>query len=191
MCIVLWSNYPNCCLPNHRCHNPLLSFNKIISDFLAFKKIFYLFIFRERKGRKKETSTCGCLSCTPYRGPGQEPRHVPWLGIKPATLWFTGQCSIHWATPARAVSNFVIIPLYFIYINKDILLPLPSSWRILSWRLETQPKGRHIPSLKGCVILCKSHPQSQPQVYHLENGMGFLRSLSALTALDCPWTGMK
>ena len=29
-------------------------------------------------------------------------RQMPWLGIKPVTLWFTDQHSIHWATPARA-----------------------------------------------------------------------------------------
>ena len=44
---------------------------------------------------------CGCLSCTPYWIPGPQPRHVPWLGIKLATLRFSGQHSIHWATPAR------------------------------------------------------------------------------------------
>ena len=31
---------------------------------------------------------CGCLSCDPNRGPGLQPRHVPCLGIKLATLWF-------------------------------------------------------------------------------------------------------
>ena len=44
---------------------------------------------------------CGCLSKTPYWGPGLQPRHVSWLGIEPGTLWFTGRHSIHWATPAR------------------------------------------------------------------------------------------
>ena len=47
---------------------------------------------------------CGCLSCAPYWGLGPNTRHVPWLGIKPVTLWFTGQLSIHWDIPARAVS---------------------------------------------------------------------------------------
>ena len=28
--------------------------------------------------------------------------HVPWLGIEPVTLSFAGQCSVHWATTARA-----------------------------------------------------------------------------------------
>ena len=34
---------------------------------------------------------CGCLSHTPYWGPGPQPRHVPQLGIEPATLWFTAR----------------------------------------------------------------------------------------------------
>ena len=81
-----------------------------------FKKYFiYLFLERE-EGRKtgREISLCGCLSHAPYWRPGQQPRHVPWLGIKPATLWFTGQHSIHWATPARALF-FVLIEIYLTY----------------------------------------------------------------------------
>ena len=76
-----------------------------------FKKWFYLLIFREGKaGRKRgrETSMCGCLWSTPYWGPGLQPRHVPWLGIELVTLWFTGWCSVHWATPARS-----ILSMYF------------------------------------------------------------------------------
>ena len=59
---------------------------------LFFKFILFfksLFIFEEtgREGRKRgsETSMCGCLLCTLYWGPGRQPRHVPWLGIEPAT----------------------------------------------------------------------------------------------------------
>ena len=42
--------------------------------------LFYLFIFREGKGRRKrgrEMSMCGCLSHAPYWGPGPKPRRVP------------------------------------------------------------------------------------------------------------------
>ena len=46
---------------------------------------------------------CDCLLHTPYWGPGLQPRHVPQLGIKLETLWFTGPCSIYRATPARPV----------------------------------------------------------------------------------------
>ena len=34
---------------------------------------------------------CGCLSCGPHWGPGLQPRHVPQLGIEPATLWFAAR----------------------------------------------------------------------------------------------------
>ena len=46
-------------------------------------------------------------SCGPYSGPGPQRRHVPWLGIEPATLWFSGQHSVHWAIPARARMPFM------------------------------------------------------------------------------------
>ena len=51
---------------------------------------------------------CGWLSCTPYWGPGPQPRPVPWLGIELVTLWFTGRYSIHWAIPARDKRGFLI-----------------------------------------------------------------------------------
>ena len=81
-----------------------------IFNIYSFTYLF-LFIYLERKGRRKrgrETSMCGCLSQAPYCGPGLQPRHVPWLGIKPTTLWFTGQCSIHWPTHARAHLSFSV-----------------------------------------------------------------------------------
>ena len=59
----------------------------------------------EREGEKHQCIVT-YLSHTPNWGPGPQPRHVPWLGIEPVTLWFIGPCSIHWATPARAmISN--------------------------------------------------------------------------------------
>ena len=74
---------------------------------LFFLKILFIYLFLERKGkggreRGRETSMCGCLSCAPHWGPGRQPRHVPQLGTKPATPWFAGRHSIHWATSARA-----------------------------------------------------------------------------------------
>ena len=79
-----------------------------LSDF--FFKRFYLFIFREGKGGRKwgrGTSMCGCLLRAPYWGHDLQPRHVLWLGIKRETLWFAGWHSAHWATPARAIFNFL------------------------------------------------------------------------------------
>ena len=43
----------------------------------------------------------GCLSRAVCWGPGLQPSQVPWLGIELVILWFTGQHSVHWATPAR------------------------------------------------------------------------------------------
>ena len=40
----------------------------------------------------------------PILGPGPQARLVPWLGIKLMTLCCTDWHSIHWATPARALS---------------------------------------------------------------------------------------
>ena len=76
-----------------------------------FLKIFIdLFIFRERgrEGeREGEKHQCVVAFCMPphHWGSGLKPWHVPWLGIKPVTLWFTGQHSIHWATPAGVLSH--------------------------------------------------------------------------------------
>ena len=57
-----------------------------------FLKDFIYFLWeREKEGaRGRETSMCDCLLCAPYWGPGLQPRHVSWLGIKLVTLWFTG-----------------------------------------------------------------------------------------------------
>ena len=70
------------------------------------ERIFLLLLIfreREREGeREGEKHQCVVASrAPPTGGPGPHPRHVPWLGIEPATLWFAGRHSIHWATPAR------------------------------------------------------------------------------------------
>ena len=49
---------------------------------------------------------CGCLSHTPPLGTW--PKIQAKLGIEPTTLWFTGQHSIHQATPARAIQQFYL-----------------------------------------------------------------------------------
>ena len=70
---------------------------------------------------------CGCLLHTPYWGRGPQPRHVPWLGIKLATLWPAGWHSIHWATPARATK----LSFFFSfkkYIYTEILLFVLFEW---------------------------------------------------------------
>ena len=54
--------------------------------------------------------------------PSPPPRHVPWLGIEPATFQFTDRCSIHWATPAQAVI------LYFWWTLKKLKILALSFW---------------------------------------------------------------
>ena len=53
------------------------------------KNRFYLLLERREGKRGREASMCGCLSHGPRWGPGLQPRHVLWLGIELATLWFT------------------------------------------------------------------------------------------------------
>ena len=82
-----------------------LFFNSILFYFL---KIIYLLIFRQR-GREERNILYGCLLCAPYWGPSPQPRPVLWLGIQTAALSFSGQRSIHWATPARAEWVFKLL----------------------------------------------------------------------------------
>ena len=114
--ITISSNFNFC--KSHRFWNKSLlyvlqtSFCRILPDFwlclqcllfihLIFKKDFIYFIFGgEGRRRGRETSMCGCLLHAPYWGPGPQLRQVPWLGIELVTLWFAGQYSIHWASPA-------------------------------------------------------------------------------------------
>ena len=89
--------------PCVQCHRKWLMAYQFYFVFI-FKVLFIY--FREGKGEGKrggETSMSGWFLCVLYWGPGPQPRDVPWLGIEPASVWFTGRDSIHWATPARAI----------------------------------------------------------------------------------------
>ena len=96
------------CAQSTELHQPVL--------FIYFKDFIYL-LFREkrteeeREGEKhqcmRNTST-SCLSCAPSWGPGPHPRHVPCLGVKLTTVQFAGWCSVHWGTPARAMSLYFL-----------------------------------------------------------------------------------
>ena len=66
------------------------------------KNISFTFRQRGREGeRKGQKYHCRVVAsqAPPYWGPGQQYRHVPWLGIELATLWFTVWPSINWGTP--------------------------------------------------------------------------------------------
>ena len=99
----------------------------------------------------KDTLT-GCFSHTPSQRPGPQPRHVPWLGIEPTTLCFSGQHSIHWATSARAVCfvwhNRVELLDFSVQINENNAccpsssrktFPLLSVWPFSTQFLRTSP----------------------------------------------------
>ena len=163
------------------------------------KTIFiYLFIFRARgKGRRKrgrETSMCSCLLRASHWRPGLQPRHVPRLGIEPATLWFTHWHSIHWTTPAGAVSfmfNFIQRPLLLVKSTMGASLhPRADPSRIgrrekrekaafvmsfllqLSWTAEVcavHADGRVYPTLS-----CPSSLVSPPQI-HLPKACPFFK----------------
>ena len=105
-----------------------------------FNKYFtYLFLDRG-EGKEQERLPLMC----PYCGPRLQPMHVPWLRIEPVILWFTGQCSIHWATPARAQLCFVI--------------PAPCSWIPLpppSWKPSKWSSYLWFCSYSGCLLNCE------------------------------------
>ena len=79
---------------------------------------------------------CGCFLHAPSWGPGLQRRHVPWLGIKPVTLWFTGRHSIHWATPARAIFVIAFWRTYVCFLFAKVVLTqihfVSSTWEIIS-----------------------------------------------------------
>ena len=76
----------------------------IIKSYInPLQNILFIFRKRGRKGeREGENINIWLPPMRPHQGPGPKPRQVACLGMKPATLWFAGWCSIHWATPAGA-----------------------------------------------------------------------------------------
>ena len=76
------------------------------NNLFTFVNIYFFKDFRGKE-KEKERRMCGCLLCTLYWGHGLQPRHVPWLGIKPVTLWFT----------ALAQSTELHQPELFTFVN--------------------------------------------------------------------------
>ena len=108
------------------------SFLFFFLNIVDFLKKIYLPIFRQ-KGRERdwERNVNVWLPLThPHWEPGPQPRNVPWLGIKPVTLWFAGWRSIHWAIPVRAVSSFMIRAFYVLFKKG---LPFQRLWYSLKF----------------------------------------------------------
>ena len=69
---------------------------KSLGQRFFFNDFIYLVLdIGEGMEKEKETSMCGFLSHAPYWGPRPQPRHVARLGIRPVTLWFASQHSVH------------------------------------------------------------------------------------------------
>ena len=67
----------------------------LIFIYFLFLKVLFIFWRGRREGeREGKKHQCVVASCAPpYWGSGSQPRHVPWLVIKPVTLWFADHCS--------------------------------------------------------------------------------------------------
>ena len=117
------------------------SCSNIIYLFLFYKRFIYLFFIEKGRERERvgEKHQCVVASHVPLHwGPGLQPRHVPWLGIKPVTLWFTGRHSIHWATPARAPISFILkiffllLPVWYFFLYTIVKGKLKEKPRFLN-----------------------------------------------------------
>ena len=77
--------------------------------YFLFLKRFCLFIFRQsgrgEKEKERNINVWLSLMC-PLLGTWPITWARPWLGTEPATLWFAGWYSIHWAKTARTKNVF-------------------------------------------------------------------------------------
>ena len=74
------------------------AFSLIFIFIKIFNDDFIVLEGGERRGRERERNIdvqekhqlVAPFSHTPSRGPGLQPRHVPWPGTEPATFWSVG-----------------------------------------------------------------------------------------------------
>ena len=124
-----------------------VSKSRFILSLQRFSKFLFIYLFREgREGeREEEKHQCVVAARTlPTGDPAHNPCTCPdWESNQ--RLWFTGRCSIHWATQARAdFLNLLIIRDKGREINTDLLFyffmdSLVASYMCPDQRSNTQP----------------------------------------------------
>ena len=102
----------------------VLSTSLVPSTYIFLR--FYLFILDRGEGREKDKErniNVWLPLVHPLLGTwsGLQPRHVPWLGIKMATLGFADRCSIHWDTPSRAKIFILEVPWVIVILTQPAL----------------------------------------------------------------------
>ena len=94
--------------------------------FLIIFLKFYLERWEGREENSERNINVWLVLAHSLLGTMPKSRYLPWLGIRPATLWFAGLHSIHWATPAKA-----IVRIFLLHAFKDVsysLVSLPVSF---------------------------------------------------------------
>ena len=77
----------------------------LIHELGFFLRFYYLFLERgDRKEKRGGETSIGCLSPG-----GPKTRHIPWLGIEPATFHFEKWCPTNWAMLAKVGGVFFLI----------------------------------------------------------------------------------
>ena len=103
----------------------------LIPEILISKHFFkdFIFLFLERGEGKVIESKRNINVWLPLKHPqlgappGPQPTHEPWPGIEPATLLFSSQHSVHWATPAfYSVSYFASKMVYYILSPSNFIM---------------------------------------------------------------------
>ena len=69
---------------------------------LCFLKILIIFKEGGRKGERERETSISCLSHASNWRPDLQPKHAPWLRIKPVIFWFAEWHPIPRTTPVRA-----------------------------------------------------------------------------------------
>ena len=91
------------------------------------KNILFIYFLEREEGREKEKERNSDVRekhrlvasrMHTIRGLNLQPRHVPWLGTKPATFSFVRWCPTNWATPVRTT-----LFIFIAHIESNTLFP--------------------------------------------------------------------